>query len=262
MKTEGLFRKCYELSKYKDTIRYSHLPFKSGYYVTEQDVVLMVITPTIYRLTDSGWVIAQSYLGLWYDSLDDFADIPLSISREMELNKYQIVKDSPPSSPEYINITEYFDRFRDECNALLIELQEHLSSIDSEKVQVLSPAYIDGYLDKVIVDVEENSGELLVAIKDGEITGLIAGIIEPKDEIDKITTRTPVRGIVTELVVKEGYMCNGMGKKLMNEMENYFRHRNCEFSAVNVFAPNQRAISFYEKSGYSNRNIEMFKRLG
>ena len=83
----GLFEKCFALSKHQNTIRFSHLPFVNGYYVTEHDIILKVKDPSIYRLEDSGWVNAQYYASLWYDSMKDFADIPQKIVDELALDQ-------------------------------------------------------------------------------------------------------------------------------------------------------------------------------
>lgn len=88
----GLFNRCYAVSEHKDTIRCSHLPFEDGYYVTEYDVLLMVINPSsIYRLTMEGWEPCRAYMKLWYDSMDDFSDIPPEIVRELKLNEQKIL---------------------------------------------------------------------------------------------------------------------------------------------------------------------------
>lgn len=91
IKDEKLYRECFAASLHKEQITLSHLPFKDGYYVTEHGIILKVVEPNIFRLETEGWVPAQYYFELWYDSMDDFSDIPPSIVQRLKLNDYKIV---------------------------------------------------------------------------------------------------------------------------------------------------------------------------
>lgn len=93
-KIDGLFQLCFEASEQKDLIRRSHLPFANGFYVTEYDIVLLVKRPEIYRWETAGWVKASQYFALWYDSMDDFADIPPQVAAELGLGKVEFCADT------------------------------------------------------------------------------------------------------------------------------------------------------------------------
>ncbi len=162
-----------------------------------------------------------------------------------------------------ICIEAYDERYHKDAQALFNKLQEHLVEIDDLKVQTLSSFYKQHYLEYVVETVAKYDGKIMVAknIDENKILGLVAGIIEAKDYEDTLCTRCPKRGIVLELIVATGQRNAGCGKQLLNSMEEYFKERQCEFSVVNVFAPNTGAISFYQKQSYSNRNIEMCKPL-
>lgn len=262
IKDEQLYKECFEASKYKKTITFSHLPFKSGYYVTEYGIILMVIEPNIYRLETEGWVIAQNYFDLWYDSMTSFSDIPVSISRRLNLNDYEIINAPRSNDNAYIGIVDYFDRFRDEAVALLDELQAHITKLDTEHVQTHTSEYSQNYIDLILNEIYSNDGRVLLAVENQHAVGLIAGLIEAKDNVDILTTRCPKRGIIRELVVLPAKQNRGIGEKLIKELEKYFCKQSCEFIAVEVFAPNISAIKFYEQFGYTFRNIEMYKRTG
>ena len=94
-----------------------------------------------------------------------------------------------------------------------------------------------------------------------EAVGFIAGYIEPKDEEDIITNRCPKRGIISDLAVTAPRRGSGIGKDLMNAIERYFMEMNCEFVALDLFAPNDTAKKFYDSLGYTPRNIELYKRI-
>lgn len=108
----------------------------------------------------------------------------------------------------------------------------------------------------------DNSGVVYLASVDDSVVGMIAGYIEPKDDEDRITNRCPKCGVIADLVVSCSLRSNGIGQALMTKIEAFFMEHGCEFVAVNVFAPNENAIRFYEKTGYAPRNIELYKRIG
>lgn len=88
-----LYEECYAAFEQKETISLSHLSFENGYYITEKGIILKVIVPNIYRLETDGWVRAQNYIDLWYDSMTDFSDIPIGISQRLKLDDYKIACD-------------------------------------------------------------------------------------------------------------------------------------------------------------------------
>ena len=113
----------------------------------------------------------------------------------------------------------------------------------------------------MIKELENGNGILYLAKDNQQVIGMIAGYIESKDEEDIISNRCPKRGIISDLIVSNSCRLKGVGKKLMEEIEKYFLASNCEFIAVDLFAPNKTAKTFYEKLGYSPRNIELYKRI-
>lgn len=256
----GLYQECYERSSNKQTIDLACLPFKSGYYVTEDDIPLLVIYPTIYRLSDKAWYVAQQYAKLWHDMEKNFADIPDDVVDRLGFNQYEarllLIEDK-----KQIHIIEYFNRHREESCQLLDELQNHLVAMDKEHVQITSTIYQKEYLGYLIGNTFFNNGKLHLALLNNHAVGLVAGWIEAKDKEDYLTNRCPKRGLVTELVVSQNMRGLGIGEKLLDKMEKYFKSQDCEFIAINVFAPNQDALEFYKHEGYSPRNIELYKRI-
>lgn len=158
-------------------------------------------------------------------------------------------------------IVRYTDE-REQVISLLIELQNHLVSVDHEKVQIMNDSYGEEYFAFMFRLVTDNDGVIYLAKERNEVVGMIAGYVEPKDEEDKITNRCPKRGVISDLVVSPSFRSQGIGGEFMNAMERYFSDIGCEFVAINAFAPNENAIRFYEKTGYAPRNIELYKRIG
>lgn len=262
IRDEQLYKECFAASEHKKTITNSHLPFKNGYYVTEYGIILMVIFPSIYRLETEGWIAAQNYADLWYDSMTNFSDIPVSISRRLNLNDYEIFDPYCPDDDAYVSIGDYFDRFRDEAIVLLNEPLAHITKSDTGPVQTYTSEYAQKNMDLMLDEINSSKGKVLLAVKNKHAVGLIAGLIESKNNVDILTTRHPKRGVIKELAVLPEEQNHGIGEKLVKELEDFFSEESCEFVAADVFASNRSAIKFYERFRYVFRKNEMYKRTG
>lgn len=160
-----------------------------------------------------------------------------------------------------IKISEYQSAYADDVKKLLVQLQEYLTEIDLLNVQTVSKDYSEEYFRLLMNELQDNSGKVFLALQDNKVVGLTAVSVEEKDCIDRLTTRCPKRGKVSELIVDESFRGGGIGSQLINKAEQYFKSLNCEFISVDVFAPNQNSRDFYAKHGYGERNIEVIKRI-
>ena len=93
------------------------------------------------------------------------------------------------------------------------------------------------------------------------ILGLIIGIVEEKDEIDKLTNDCAKTGSVLELVVKSNIRGNGIEKSLLERIEEYFKSINCKRINIEVFGPNKKGLNFYEKNNYIIRDMIVSKKI-
>lgn len=160
-----------------------------------------------------------------------------------------------------IKISEYQSIYEDDVKELLVQLQEYLTEIDPYDVQTVAVDYSEEYFHLLMNNLQNNSGKMLLALLDGKAVGMIAALVEEKDCVDRLTTRCPKRGKIAELIVDEAFRGHGIGKKLIDEAEQYFKTLKCEFISVDVFAPNRTARDFYAKHGYGERNIEVLKKI-
>lgn len=71
----------------------------------------------------------------------------------------------------------------------------------------------------------------------------------------------PKRGEITELIVSKKTRSQGVGRMLMNRMEEYFKSIGCEYVIVDVFAYNKLAFNFYGKNNYHSRMQTMIKDI-
>lgn len=147
-----------------------------------------------------------------------------------------------------------------QLQSLLMELQEYLVSVDVEQVQTVYDNFGEKYSKYLLQQINKNEGIIFLALSNNDTIGMIAGYIEPKDEEDYISNRCPKRGIISDLVVTSSHRGKGVGRELMKAIENFFSEQGCEFIAVNVFGPNKSAQLFYDSLGFSQRNIEYYKK--
>ena len=81
------------------------------------------------------------------------------------------------------------------------------------------------------------------------------------EEYDYLDYICPKRWIIKELIVTAKIRNKGVGQLLINKMEEYFKSVGCEYVLVDVFAYNQKAITFYNKKNYHSRMIVEIKKL-
>ena len=160
-----------------------------------------------------------------------------------------------------MRIVEYNEKYLNDVRNLLTELEEYIVSIDKDNLDLVHPEYHEKMAILDLKEVEENNGKCYLAILDDEVVGLIMGIIPDYDEYDYLDYKCPKRGEITELIVTSKVRTKGIGNALMEIMEKYFYENGCEYVMVDVFAYNEKAIKFYDKSGYHPRMYINIKKL-
>ena len=158
-------------------------------------------------------------------------------------------------------IVEYNKKYDEQIKDLLVELQNYLIDIDDWHTQVMLPEYREGNFQMDMRKVNNQEGKIYLAMEDDLIVGLIMGVIEEKDEVDRITNDCAKTGSVIELIVKNSIRGKGIGKYLLEKMEEYFRSINCIRVNIEVFGPNKKGLNFYEKNNYIVRDMIVSKQL-
>ena len=156
-------------------------------------------------------------------------------------------------------ILEYNSKYADSVKDLIYELQEYIMSIDKEGYNIISPEYKDEYYNKVMNEVKEYQGKIMLYEENNEIVGLIIGCIN-NEETDDFDFKAPKRGRITEFIVNKEYRGKNIGQKLFNAMEEYLHGLGCKDILIGVFAYNEPARKFYERNGYHLRMTEMTKK--
>ena len=158
-------------------------------------------------------------------------------------------------------IVEYDEKYLEDVKDLLVELEEYILTIDKDNLDQLHPDYRELMAEKDLKEVNENNGKCYLYIEDNKAIGVIMGIVGTYDEYDYLDYKCPKRGVITELIVTSKVRSSGVGSKLINKMEEYFKSIGCEYVVIDVFAYNDLAINFYKNKGYHTRGLIDIKKL-
>jgi ribosomal protein S18 acetylase RimI-like enzyme len=159
-----------------------------------------------------------------------------------------------------VTIRKYRGSDRASFVRLMEELQDYLVAIDDLKRMRRMPEFGESYTRK-LEKVAENNGIIYVAESEGRIVGLVVGIMPGQTKEELLELIPSKRGNVLELVVENRCRGKGVGRMLMESIEDYFKQNGCSILGVEVFSPNKNAYLLYSKLGYRERTIWMTKKL-
>ena len=160
-----------------------------------------------------------------------------------------------------MQVIEYEDKYLEDVKDLLTELEEYIASIDKDHLDQVHPEYREKMAVLDLEKVNKNNGKCYLAVENNKAIGLIMGCIFPYDEYDYLDYKCPKRGEITELIVTNKIRSKGIGKELINKMEEYFKSVECEYVIVDVFAYNEIGKKFYNKKDYHVRMETMIKKI-
>ena len=155
-------------------------------------------------------------------------------------------------------IIDYSELYKEDVKNLLLELQEHIHSVDPEGYNIVGPDYRELSFVDTMEDVNKYNGKIMLYLENDEVLGMVIGLIN-NDTEETYNFRAPKRGRISELVVKKDVRSKGIGSMLLKSMEDYLHSVGCESILIGVFAYNNEAVKFYEKNGYHNRMLDMIK---
>ena len=158
-------------------------------------------------------------------------------------------------------IVEYEEKYLDDVRNLLVELEEYIVSIDKDNLDTIHSEYREKMAIVDLEELEKNEGKCYLYIENGKALALIMGCVRPYDKYDYLDYKCPRAGSITELIVSQKTRSKGIGQKLINKMEEYFKSINCEYVLVDVFAYNENAFNFYSKKDYHSRMHTMIKKI-
>ena len=118
------------------------------------------------------------------------------------------------------------------------------------------PARAFEYYVSVLADEKQY---LWVAEVNGKMVGIIQWVITHSRAIPILTPRTAV--VIDTLVVHTDYRRQGIGRKLMADLDQWARDHHIVNLELGVWMFNEPAIKFYERLGYSFYRARMHRKL-
>ena len=82
-------------------------------------------------------------------------------------------------------IVEYDKKYDEQIKDLLVELQNYLIDIDDWHTQIMSPEYREKTFEMDMRNVKIQNGKVFVSVENGVVNGVIIGVVNEKDEINK-----------------------------------------------------------------------------
>lgn len=159
-----------------------------------------------------------------------------------------------------MTISEYAPQYEDQVKDLLLELQIYLSALDVRGVLTVKDNYRDEYFRYIRNDAAVHHGKIFVAEKHGRAVGVVVCKIFQGGGESELTTTCPKIGFISDLAVTESERGCGIGKKLIAQAERFFADRRCEYTQLEVFAPNARAAELYKRLGFVTLCTYMSKK--
>lgn len=162
-----------------------------------------------------------------------------------------------------IQIINYSEKYFEQVATLFDEFQGFIAWIDPKKGNVWKKGFGEVAIKETIEEVKKNEGALLLAMGGEKVAGFIAGVVKHPTEIEHYTSAHPEddEGRITELYLSGEYQHQGLGRKLVEAMEDFFRKKGIKVVRVEVFAPNENARKFYQKMGFEERSLDLIKEI-
>ena len=158
-----------------------------------------------------------------------------------------------------MEIIKYNKKYENDVKDLLVQLQEYIALIDDWHLNIMTPLYREVYFKSTLEQCQ--NGVIFLAIENCKTVGLICGSEIEYDAVDRASYTCPKAAKIYELIVDNTIRNAGIGSKLLNEIENYFKLKGCKYCHVDVFEPNEMAKKFYAKHNYITRMRNLSKKL-
>ncbi len=160
-----------------------------------------------------------------------------------------------------ISYRDYTDADFETFFTLSENLGNYVKEIDSLKRIKNNPGFFEISVKETLKNIKDYNGRIVFAESDGNIIGMVCGVIWKQSEKNLLEIGKHTLGEILDLYVDENYRGQGIGTKLLEEMQQYFSTQKCDSMWIGVFAENTGAIHTYEKFGFRTREIGMLKEI-
>jgi ribosomal protein S18 acetylase RimI-like enzyme len=107
--------------------------------------------------------------------------------------------------------------------------------------------------------IADENVALLVAEVGGKLVGFVHALVRDQPALPVFVPRR--YAIVDGILVRSGFQNHGIGRILMDKMQEWATARGATSIELNVYEFNEAAISFYESLGYQTFSRKMGKEL-
>ncbi|MFA9289367.1 MAG: GNAT family N-acetyltransferase [Weeksellaceae bacterium] len=162
-----------------------------------------------------------------------------------------------------MNITyrEYTASDNDLLLSLTTKLDQYVKTLDPLKRIQLRPGFSELSLQDTLKDVRDHNGKIWFAVDSERLVGYIAGVIGDQSQKNKLEIGEHKLGEVLEIYLEEEYRSQGIGKTMLQMMEDYFKSHGCDSIWIDLFIHNTQALNAYRKFGFADRNVGMLKEI-
>ena len=160
-----------------------------------------------------------------------------------------------------VKIIEYNKKYIKNVRDLLVMQEQEIVAMDIDNLDRVHPEYRIKYTSLELEEMKKTNGKCYLAVEDGEVIGLILGVIPRYDKFDYLDYKCPKRGKVLEIIVDKKARRRGIGNMLMKHLEDYFKKQNCEYIIIEVLSYNEVAKAFYNYNSYHERTEVQIKKI-
>lgn len=163
--------------------------------------------------------------------------------KNMESDSIRIIEIKLPDDPAW-----------EEVGALFEEMYHYMSGHG-----IIISLATDGQ-EKWLASAQTTAGRfsiLLTAYHENRMIGFAQGALK---FLPDYLEGNPV-GVITHIFVMEGFRETGVGKALLERLEEWFREKKVASIELQVLAGNPAGIKFWEKTGYSKELFQYRKVL-
>ncbi len=139
--------------------------------------------------------------------------------------------------------------------------QDELVSMDPYDRLARDRGYGAAAAARMIEQVEQHDGAIMIAEGEGQIVGFAAGEIRRRPRQERLEIVRYKNGVIAELYVSPSDRRKGVARLLVAELERFFKERGCGAIQVEVFAPNEAARAFYATLGFEERDLVLLRLL-
>lgn len=104
--------------------------------------------------------------------------------------------------------------------------------------------------------ISHEAGVCYVAEVSSEVVGYLAGRIRSESKV-----YPGKRAELDNMFVKEEYRSQGVGGQLVDKFFVWCKGKKADYIFVNAYSPNTQALAFYDKQGFEDYSINLWKKL-